>query len=64
MTCNFKANLFYRILDKTARWAKPVGIIGDPSNQRPDTWNYAVLTMSERKCQGGGGICIIGNFII
>jgi hypothetical protein len=34
--------LFCRILDKFNGRAKPIRIIGDPDNKRPDKWRYTV----------------------
>jgi len=40
---NFETWCFsYRILDKFTRRAKPIRIIGDPDNQRPDKWSFSV----------------------
>jgi hypothetical protein len=44
ITGNFKAVYFRRAPDKLIRKAKPIMIIGDPDNQRPDKWSSTVLT--------------------
>jgi hypothetical protein len=43
ITGNFKAHSFCRIVDKVTWRAKPIRIIEDPDNQRPDNWSYTVL---------------------
>ena len=43
ITSNCKAIYFLRILDRFTRMAKPIRMIGDADNKRPDTWSSTVL---------------------
>jgi hypothetical protein len=43
VTGNFKADWFCRILDEVTLRVKPIWIIGDPANQRPDYWSYILF---------------------
>ena len=46
---------FYRILDKLARRAKPIRIIGGSDNQRPDYWSSTVLALERPAIVVGWG---------